>query len=235
VLCAALLALCALPALSLVACHTSSATRTQPKATARLSTLAAPAASPQFTIDSQRSRVLVLVYRDGPMGRLGHNHVIAVRALTGTVLMASAPEQSSFQLDFPVESMSVDEPQLRAAMGADFDTTVDEAAITGTREHMLGSALLTSKQYPQIHLQSQQIRAVAGALQATTSIQVRDTTAQAQIPVTLQLDGDYLTVSGEFDLTHGQLGLTPYSVALGALRVADRLHVQYRLVAHRQT
>ena len=42
---------------------------------------------------------------------------------------------------------------------------------------------------------------------------------------------DELTVSGEFDLTHSQLGLTPYSVALGALRVAERMHVRYRLVA----
>jgi hypothetical protein len=150
-------------------------------------------------------------------------------SLTGTVVMASDPDAIGFQMDFPVEAMSVDEPQLRAELGADFETTVDEAAIAGTRDHMLGSALLNSKQYPQIHLQSLQIRIADGVLQATTRIQVRDTTAQAQIPVTLQYSGDDLTVSGEFDLTHSQLGLTPYSVALGALRVAERLHVQYRL------
>jgi polyisoprenoid-binding protein YceI len=230
-LCGALLA----GALSLTACHTSPATRAQSGAPGQSAAIAAPAPSvTHFTIDSQRSQVLVLVYRDGPMGHLGHNHVIAVRSLNGSVEMASDPEQSAFQMDFPVEAMSVDEPQLRAQLGADFQTTVDEAAIAGTREHMLGSALLNSKQYPQIHLQSLQIRSAAGELQATTRIQVRDTTAQAQIPVTLQYSGEDLMVSGEFDLTHSQLGLTPYSVALGALRVAERLHVQYRLLAHRQ-
>jgi polyisoprenoid-binding protein YceI len=222
-------------ALSLSACHTSPATKAPSNASRQGAPAApVPATAAHFTIDSQRSQVLVLVYRDGPMGHLGHNHVIAVRELTGSVEMASDPEQSTFQMNFPVESMSVDEPQLRAELGADFETTVDEAAIAGTRDHMLGASLLDSKQYPQIQLQSQQIRTVAGALQAITRIRVRDSTAQAQIPITLQSNGDDLTVSGEFDLTHSQLGLTPYSVALGALRVAERLHVQYRLIAHRQ-
>jgi len=224
-------------ALWLSACHTSPPTKAQSNAPWQTAPAAlTPATAAHFTIDSQRSQVLVLVYRDGPMGHLGHNHVIAVHNLTGSVvMMASEPAQSTFQMDFPVEAMSVDEPQLRAALGADFETTVDEAAIAGTREHMLGASLLDSKQYPQIHLQSQQIRAAAGALQAITRIQVRDRTAQAQIPITLQSNGEDLTVSGEFDLTHSQLGLTPYSVALGALRVAERLHVQYQLVAHRES
>lgn len=193
-----------------------------------------PATATHFVIDSQRSQVLVLVYRDGPMAHLGHNHVIDVRRLTGSVLMASDFVQTTFEMDFPVEAMSVDEPQLRAALGADFQTTVDEAAIAGTRDHMLGTSLLNSKQYPQIHLQSQQIRSAADGLHAATRIQVCDTTAQVDIPVTLQHNGDDLTASGEFDVTHRQLGLAPYSVALGVLRVAERMHVRYQLVAHRQ-
>jgi hypothetical protein len=43
-----------------------------------------------------------------------------------------------------------------------------------------------------------------------------------------------LSASGEFDLTHAQLGLSPYSVALGAIRVAERMHVRYRLIARRE-
>jgi hypothetical protein len=62
---------------------------------------------------------------------------------------------------------------------------------------------------------------------------VRDTTALVEVPVAMQHTDDELTVSGEFDLTHSQLGLTPYSVALGALRVAERMHVRYRLIATR--
>jgi polyisoprenoid-binding protein YceI len=220
--------------LSLSACRTSPGTRPPPPGQPSVTPGAATVGT-RYTIDSQRSQVLVLAYRDGRMAHLGHNHVIAVRSLTGVVVLGSDPTQASFQMDFPVEAMSVDEAALRSAEGADFSSTVDEAAIAGTRDHMLGESLLNSAQFPQIHLQSEQIHDNAGSLSATTTILVRTTTTHVEIPVMLQTSGDDLTVSGEFDLTHSQLGLTPYSVALGALRVAERIHIRYQLTAHRQS
>jgi polyisoprenoid-binding protein YceI len=229
-LCAAFLAV----QLSLDACRTHSAHIAPPAGAARgPAQTPTPAAATRYTIDAGRSQVLVLVYRDGPMGHLGHNHVIAVRELTGSVVMPQDQMQSAFQFEFPVESMSVDEPQLRAQQGTDFESTLDEAAIAGTRDHMLGAALLDSKQYPRISLQSEQIGSGADGLIARTRIAVRDTTALVTIPLAIQRTEVEMTVSGEFDLTHTQLGLTPYSVALGALRVAQRMHVRYRLVATR--
>ena len=52
--------------------------------------MAAPAASleaARYRIDAERSEVLILVYRDGHMAALGHNHVVAVRALSGEVIV----------------------------------------------------------------------------------------------------------------------------------------------------
>jgi polyisoprenoid-binding protein YceI len=219
---------------SMSACRTSSyATRPgAPSAAPFAAKPVAPSAA-QYALDSQQSQVLVLVYRDGPMGHLGHNHVIAVRELTGTIAADADPALTNFQMDFPVETLSVDEPQLRAAQGADFDSTLDEAAVAGTRDHMLGMSLLNSKQFPSIHLQSEQVRTASDGLHAVTRITVRETTATVDIPVDLQRSEDQLIANGEFDLTHSQLGLTPYSVALGALRVAERMHIRYRLVARR--
>ena len=194
----------------------------------------APGAVAHYVIDPQHSDVRVLVYRDGPMGHLGHNHVIAVRSLSGTVALTGDLEQSRFELSFPVDRLSVDEASLRAEEGADFSTTLDEAAIAGTREHMLGLALLNATAYPTIHLQSQQLRQAADGVHITTAMSVRTVTAEVDVPVSnWHADDRELQVSGEFDLTHAQLGLTPYSVALGALRVAERMHVRYRLVASR--
>lgn len=196
----------------------------------------APAAGTvRYRVDAARSEVLILVYRDGRLASLGHNHVLAVRELSGEVVVAADVTQSSWQLDFPVAALSVDEPQLRAAQGAEFQTTIDAAAIAGTRDHMLGPLLLDAAHYPAIHLQSGQVRSDAGGLSVSTRIVVRDHAAQVEVPVTLQHSSDELTVSGEFDLTHAELGLTPYSIALGALRVAERMHVRYRLVAQRES
>jgi polyisoprenoid-binding protein YceI len=197
--------------------------------------VAAPtAASVRYRVDAARSEVLILVYRDGRLATLGHNHVLAVRELSGEIVVAADVTQSSWQLDFPVAALSVDEPQLRAAQGADFQTTVDAAAIAGTRDHMLGPLLLDAAHYPAIHLQSEQVRSEADGLRVSTRVVVRDHAAEVELPVALETSPETLTASGEFDLTHAELGLTPYSIALGALRVADRMHVRYRLVAQRE-
>jgi polyisoprenoid-binding protein YceI len=222
--------------LALASCHSTPAGRTSATsatgAAARSPQTATPAAVTHYVIDPQRSDVRVLVYRDGPMGHLGHNHVIAVRSLSGTASVSSDLAQTSFELTFPVDALSVDDVSLRAEEGADFSTTLDEAAVTGTRDHMLGAALLNSASYPTIHLQSEQLHQAADGLHIMTAMTVRTVTADVDVPVSnWHADDQGLQVSGEFDLTHSQLGLTPYSVALGALRVAERMHVRFRLVA----
>ncbi len=192
-----------------------------------------PSAGERFRIDAERSEVLILVYRDGPLAALGPNHVIAVRRLSGEVLAAGDPANSTVRLDFPVDALSVDEPQLRAALGPDFQSTLGATDIAGTREHMLGERLLDAARFPSVHLQSTAVRGEGDALRVTLRVVVRDHEAQLELPVTVQRSGDDLIASGEFDVTHAQLGLTPYSVALGALRVAERMQVRYRLVARR--
>jgi hypothetical protein len=223
--------------LTLAACQSGTATRppatTPSAAAAGVGDGVDRAAGERYVIDAQRSEVLVLVFRDGRMASLGHNHVIAVRQLSGVVVVASDLGQSRWRLDFPVDALSVDEPQLRAAQGEEFQSTLGDAAIAGTREHMLGAALLDAASFPVIHLESERILTADDGLRLAVRITVRDHAALINVPVMLERTADELIASGEFDLTHAELGLTPYSVALGALRVADRMQVRYRLVAWR--
>ena len=111
--------------------------------------------------------------------------------------------------------------------------TVQPETGASTGSVMLGAGLLDAMHFPLIHLQSEQIHAGDDGLRLATRIVVRDHAALVDVPMALQRSEDELIASGEFDLTHSELGLTPYSVALGALRVADRIHVRYRLVAQR--
>jgi len=195
---------------------------------------AAETAAPQhYRIDAAASQVLILVYRDGPMARLGHNHVLSVHDLSGDVTVPGDLAHASFSLQFPVESIAIDEPALRAQQGEDFQATLDAASIAGTRAHMLGEQQLDAAQFPTIRLDCEQLRADGERWVASVRIRVRDHDSTAEVPVTLQARAEALTVSGDFDLTHAQLGLTPYSVALGALRVAQTIHIHYRLLAQR--
>jgi polyisoprenoid-binding protein YceI len=229
---------CRLPvigaALALTACQPSPGLRPSALPTPAVAAPAASAEAARYRIDAGRSEVLILVYRDGRLAGLGHNHVVAVRQLSGEIIVAADPMHSSWQLDFPVAALSVDEPQLRAAQGEDFQSTLDDVAIAGTRDHMLGPMLLDATHYPAIHLESQQLQGEGDAMHWSTRIVVREHAVDVDVPVALQRSEEELIASGEFDLTHAELGLTPYSVALGALRVAERMHVHYRLIALRE-
>jgi hypothetical protein len=218
--------------LAIAACRTVSA----PPAAAPPAIPAAPVVRERiehYRIDAARSQVLILVFRDGPMAKLGHNHVLSVHGLSGDVSMLSDVSSASFSLEFPVAAMTIDEPALRAEQGDDFKATVNALSSDGTRGHMLGEQLLDATRFPSIRLKSEQLRAEGDHWLVTLHITVRDRDSTAEVPVALASTQDELTASGEFDLTHAQLGLTPYSVGLGALRVAETIHIRYRLLAQR--
>jgi hypothetical protein len=231
-------------ALGLIGCHASQ--MRHPTSTPAPATSIAPGPSSgveHYRIDAQHSEVLILVYRDGPLAALGHNHVLSVGDLSGEVTLPAgathgpaAPEHvelARFTLEFPVASLLLDEPAFRAQQGGGFEGALDAASIEGTRAHMLGALLLDADHYAHISLQSERVQAEGDHWLARVHIVVRDYNTEAQVPITLQSSGDELIASGEFDLSHAQLGLKPYSVALGALRVAETLHLRYRLIAQR--
>ena len=53
------------------------------------------------------------------------------------------------------------------------------------------------------------------------------------VPVMVSTNGDELAAHGTFTVTHGELGLAPFSAAMGALRVRDDMRISYQLVARR--
>jgi polyisoprenoid-binding protein YceI len=221
-------------ALWLAACHAPPGSREPHAAPSAAPLTAHPAVVARYRVDPEHSQVLISVFRDGPLAALGHDHLIAVRALDGRIALPADPALATFELEFPVEALLVDDPALRAAAGPAFQASIDAASIQGTRNHMLGGTLLDAAHYPRIRLESRQIRAEGDHWLVQASIVVRGHEDLAVIPVSLALSGDTLAASGEFDLDHAELGLTPYSVALGALKVAERMHVRYQLLARRQ-
>lgn len=166
------------------------------------------------------------------MAKLGHNHVIAARGLSGKVMLAEPLEASTFEVHLPVEQFSVDEPALRAAAGPDFSAPVPDSARAGTRANMLGGGLLDAQHYPEVLLQSQAIRRNDQGLLATVRVGLRGTQHDVTLPLALVRAGDSLTASGSFELRQSELGLTPFSVMMGALQVQDAMQLSFRIVAH---
>jgi YceI-like protein len=199
-----------------------------------------PAGTAAYSIDSAQSELRLLVYRAGPMARLGHNHVILNRAIGGWVDAAAAglpgsrarPESASFSLYVPVADFVVDDARARSEEGEDFSAEVPEDAKSGTKRNMLGAALLDAERFAVITLTSVGItQAPEGNWVATLSIGVAGHESTLAVPFALEISSDRISAAGSAVVRQSELGLTPFSVMLGALQVQDDITVRFRFVA----
>jgi hypothetical protein len=186
-----------------------------------------------YRVDESRSELRILVYRAGPLARLGHNHVMVNRALRGEVNLADGA--SGFSLNVPPAGFLVDDAQARREEGADFGSEVPEDAKSGTLRNMLSAAVLDADEFPVITVHSVAVAspngAPSGSMIATVAISVAGHESTIDVLFTIQSDSTQLAATGSFDVRQSQLGLTPYSLMLGALQVQDGMTIKFKIVA----
>jgi polyisoprenoid-binding protein YceI len=180
---------------------------------------------------ADESLLQILVYRGGAMARLGHNHVIASHQLAGSVYVTADPLATRFEITFPVNGLTVDEPALREAAGPDFPPAVPQSARDGTHKNLLSEALLDGANYPEIRLRALDIRAAGEAYDAGVEILFKGQAYARRVPVGVRREAGMLVASGEFPLRQSELGLKPFSVAMGSLVVLDEMHVRFEITA----
>jgi hypothetical protein len=196
---------------------------------------AAPSSAAAYRIDSSRSELRILVYRAGALARFGHNHVLVNRSIEGSVNRANPAAASQFRLSVPAAAFVVDDAQMRREEGADFAAEVPEDAKSGTLRNMLSAGVLDADRFPAITVASVertggQQPADSGRMVAVT-VQVAGHESEIDVPVTFEQDSSHLSAAGSFELRQSALGLTPYSLMLGALQVQDAITIKFRIVA----
>ena len=190
----------------------------------------------EYSVDAAKSDIHWLVFKAGSLSRLGHNHVVSVADLTGSVMLNHAdPSKSSFELRFPVASLVVDDPKLRAALGADFSSVPSADDIAGTRKNMLGEKVLDADDHKTIRVTGLGPSGQGGAQTMKVTVELLGRSVDLTVPTKVTIDGNVLSASGEFDLTHTALGMMPFSVMLGALQVADGMKFIYNVHADAAT
>ncbi|MEO0346287.1 MAG: YceI family protein [Pseudomonadota bacterium] len=207
----------------------ATATEVAPDVTLRTREPAADAV--RFTVVSASSQIRLLTFREGPMARLGHNHVITTTALTGTAWLTDDVGEALVRIVVPANGLAVDDADARAEEGEGFAESVPEDDITATRDNMLGDALLRATDYPFIRATCGDYTAVAQTIDC--ELEVAGNTAMVTMPVEIVREERVVTARGEVTLTHTQLGLEPYSAAGGAIRVADGITLRFTIVAQR--
>lgn len=179
------------------------------------------------------SRLEVRVYRDGPMQKLGHNHLITSDGLEGEIELREPVTATSFQLRMPLASLVVDDGQARAAAGGDFTAPVPARDAEGTRRNMLGEKLLAAARQPVMTLASESISGAPGSYEARVRVSLAGSEHVVTAPFSVVIEGDAMKAHAVFHLSHADLGLEPFSAALGALKVRDDFEVDLALDARR--
>lgn len=174
---------------------------------------------PQRQIDSAHSLIVATVRRGGMLARLGHDHVVASHAISGTV----APQANRADFTFRLDEMKIDEADLRQIAGLEKQPSAD--AIEGTRHNML-TKVLDADRYPVV-----QVHAERGApgQPLQVSITLHGVTRTLAIPVDLREENGLITVQGTIKLKQTDFGLTPFSVMAGALAVQDEMELRFNL------
>jgi hypothetical protein len=178
-----------------------------------------------FQVDTERSELRVIVAPAGSLARLGHHHVIGGAVWSGELVVG---ESVFADLAVTVDALEVDRSAWRRDEGLD---SIDEEAIDGTRRNLLGPKVLDAENHPRIEIRS--IGRVGPEWQAdvTARVRVRGRVSEWRVPVTVHRQGGRMIVGGALDIDQTALGLDPFSAAGGALRVADRMRVRFRIVA----
>lgn len=194
-------------------------------------TTEAPAGYHRYRVVAAESELRVLVYRDGPMARLGHNHVLRSQALAGDIDLGGKGLDPRLSLAVPVASFSVDDPRLRVEEGEDFPGAVEENAIAGTRKNLLSEALLDGARFPEIRLTSRKVTGTAPDYKMTVAVEVKGAIHELTVPVRVDQSADELRATGTFTTTHAALGLKPLTVLGGLLSVRNEIRLRFRIVA----
>jgi hypothetical protein len=181
------------------------------------------------------SRLTVRVFRDGPMQKMGHTHLITSGALAGEIALREPLAASRFSLRLPLESLVVDDPAARAEAGGEFAAPVPAKDAEGTRRNMLGPKLLDAARQPELRLVAESVTAAPGGYEARVRVSLAGQERVVAAPFTVAVTDGVLKAHAEFTLTHGDLGLQPFNVALGALKVRDGFEVALDLEARRGT
>ena len=171
----------------------------------------AAASSDAREVDSQHSTMTVHVYKSGFLSAFGHNHEIQAPIQSGRV-----KESGSQSVE-----MLVDSRKLRV-----LDPEASESTRAQIQETMLGSQVLDTDHFPQIHFQSTAVEPKGPGhwiVHGNLGLHGKD----HPIAVEVTLKGEHYR--GSATLKQTDFGITPVTVAGGTVKVKDEVKIEFEI------
>jgi polyisoprenoid-binding protein YceI len=168
-----------------------------------------------YSFGPQNGRILVKTYREGFASAIGHDLVIEVGEWSASVTVAEDPSETTITARADVDSLN----PIEGVGGVKPLTDADKAEIKKNIRKVLTS--------PDISFQSTSVKAAGDS--ATVSGYLTIMGRRDVVEVSLTESGG--KVRGNFSVLQTRWGIKPYTAMFGALRVADRVDVEFEVDA----
>ena len=185
---------------------------------------------PVWRVVPGASRVDLVVRREGPLARFGHDHVISANAIHGWLLAPTKSLRARGDLRISVEQLVIDPREARARHDVVGNPSQDDIEGTGKNLH---AGVLQSNKWPYVIVALNELRGGDSGQTVLLSLTLNGRTQSQRVPVTIRQSGLLFTAVGELTITQSDHGIKPFSVLGGGLRVADEVRVFFNLVAQR--
>ena len=151
--------------------------------------------------------------------------------VAGRIHLETPIESSTARLYFRPWDLELDNPESRIAAGAGFESARTAEDIAATRTRMLGPKGFHSNDYPWVVIDVSWQSAETVRL----NIRFRDGIYPVEVPLTWSLEEGQLRAAADFELSHRDLEIRPYSAFAGAIAVANPIRVQLELSARQSS
>lgn len=173
--------------------------------------------SESWSIDANSGQLHILTGVAGPAAKTGHKLTIAMQSWQATVNWdGAAPTHAEL-------TVSVDSLEVLKGEGGVTPLAGPEKGIA--RSNALKS--LDAKKFPQIRFVSDDIAKTAEGYRMTGTVEIHGKSRPQVVDLTVADRGDSWALSTQVPVTQSDFGVKPYSLMLGALKVADEVTVDF--------
>jgi len=170
-----------------------------------------------WTFSGSDGRLTVKTDVTGRASRLGHRLTIAMNAWNATVTW-TADEPATVDLNVDVDSLEV----VRGEGGV---TPLSGAEKALARSNALKA--LGAERFPAIRFRADEVVTAGGGYRLSGTLDIRGNTRPKSVDLGVEDLGDEWRLSCDVQVRQSEFGVKPYSMFVGAMKVADEVTVSF--------
>ena len=173
--------------------------------------------SQSWSLDASDGELLILTGVAGPAAKTGHRLTIAMQSWQASVDWRDK-QPASVELTVAVDSLEV----LKGEGGV---TPLLGPELGIVRSNALKS--LDAKKFPQIRFTTTDITEAPGGYRLAGTVEIHGKTRSQVVDLTVRDRGENWEMSARIPVTQSEFGVKPYSLLMGAVKVADVVTIEF--------